>query len=242
MSPLTGDGVALLVLPALPASSARTEQEIALQIGLGNALIAARGVASDEVERTFARARELCREVGETKHLFPVLFGLWTYYFVRAEHRVAHELAEQILVFAERRKERVPLLIAHRTLGTQMFHVGDLPRARAHLERAVALYAPDFDRPLAFLYRHDPRAADLQFHQRVAQQVARLRQLALLGQRPRLDDLHEAVPRRVAVLDAERMQHRQLGRRGDSPCHLAQDRRARRFGVGGSQARPPPVR
>ena len=152
---------ALEVLPALPASSARTEQEIALQIGLGNALIAARGVASDEVERTFARARELCREVGETKHLFPVLFGLWTYYFVRAEHRVAHELAEQILVFAERRKERVPLLIAHRTLGTQMFHVGDLPRARAHLERAVALYAPDFDRPLAFLYRHDPRVASL---------------------------------------------------------------------------------
>ncbi len=152
---------ALELLPALPPSSARTEQEIALQIGLGNALIAARGVASDEVERTFARARELCREVGETKHLFPVLFGLWTYYFVRAEHRVAMELAEQLLVFAERRRERVPLLIAHRTLGTQMFHVGDLTRARAHLERSIALYAPDFDRPLAFLYRHDPRVASL---------------------------------------------------------------------------------
>ena len=152
---------ALELLPGLPASSARTEQEIALQIGLGNALIAARGVASEEVERTFARARELCREVGETRHLFPVLFGLWTYYFVRAEHRVARELAEQLLVFAERRRERVPLLIAHRTLGTQMFHVGDLPRARAHLERAIALYAPDFDRPLAFLYRHDPRVASL---------------------------------------------------------------------------------
>lgn len=115
-------------------------------IGLGNAMIAARGVASDEVERTFARARELCREVGETRHLFPVLFGLWTYYFVRAEHRVAIELAEQLLVFAERRRERVPLLIAHRTLGTQMLHLGELARARAHLERAIALYAPDFDR------------------------------------------------------------------------------------------------
>ncbi|MBK9755245.1 MAG: AAA family ATPase [Nannocystis sp.] len=154
-------GRAIELLPGLPASSARTEQEIALQIGLGNAIIAARGVASDEVERTFARARELCREVGETRHLFPVLFGLWTYYFVRSEHRVAIELAEQLLVFAERRKERVPLLIAHRTLGTQMLHLGELPRARAHLERAIALYAPDFDRPLAFLYNHDPRVASL---------------------------------------------------------------------------------
>ncbi len=154
-------GRAIELLPGLPTSSARTEQEIALQIGLGNAMIAARGVASDEVERTFARARELCREVGETRHLFPVLFGLWTYYFVRAEHRVAIELAEQLLVFAERRRERVPLLIAHRTLGTQMLHLGELARARAHLERAIALYAPDFDRPLAFLYNHDPRVASL---------------------------------------------------------------------------------
>ena len=88
---------ALELLSGLPASSARTEQEIAVQIGRGNALIAARGLASEEVERTFARARELCREVGETRHLFPVLFGLWMYYFVRAEHAVSHELAEQLL-------------------------------------------------------------------------------------------------------------------------------------------------
>lgn len=152
---------AIELLTGMPPTSERTEQEIALQIGLGNAIIAARGVGSGEVERTFARARELCREVGDTRHLFPVLFGLWMYYFVRADHRVSQELAEQLLVFAERRRERVPLMVAHRTLGTQLFHRGELPRARAHLERAVALYAPDFDRPLAFLYTHDPRVAGL---------------------------------------------------------------------------------
>jgi predicted ATPase len=143
----------------MPPSAERTEQEIALQIGLGNAIIAARGVGSAEVEKTFARARELCREVGDTRHLFPVLFGLWMYYFVRADHRVSQELAEQLLVFAERRRERVPLMVAHRTLGTQLFHRGELTRARAHLERSIGLYAPDFDRPLAFLYTHDPRVA-----------------------------------------------------------------------------------
>lgn len=152
---------AIELLTGMPSTSERTEQEIALQIGLGNAIIAARGVGSAEVEKTFARARELCREVGDTRHLFPVLFGLWMYYFVRADHRVSQELAEQLLVFAERRRERVPLMVAHRTLGTQLFHRGELPRARAHLERAVALYAPDFDRPLAFLYTHDPRIAGL---------------------------------------------------------------------------------
>ena len=152
---------AIELLTGMPARAERTEQEIALQIGLGNAIIAARGVGSAEVEKTFARARELCREVGDTRHLFPVLFGLWMYYFVRADHRVSQELADQLLVFAERRKERVPLMVAHRTLGTQLFHRGDLTRARAHLERAIGLYAPDFDRPLAFLYTHDPRVAGL---------------------------------------------------------------------------------
>ncbi len=152
---------AIELLTGMPPSAERTEQEIALQIGLGNAIIAARGVGSAEVEKTFARARELCREVGDTRHLFPVLFGLWMYYFVRADHRVSQELAEQLLVFAERRRERVPLMVAHRTLGTQLFHRGELTRARAHLERSIGLYAPDFDRPLAFLYTHDPRVAGL---------------------------------------------------------------------------------
>lgn len=152
---------AIELLSGTPPGPERTEQEIALQIGLGNAIIAARGVGSGDVEKTFARARELCREVGDTRHLFPVLFGLWMYYFVRADHRVSQELADQLLVFAERRRERVPLMVAHRTLGTQLFHRGDLARARAHLERAIGLYAPDFDRPLAFLYTHDPRVAGL---------------------------------------------------------------------------------
>lgn len=145
----------------LPESPERLEQEISLQIGLGNALIATRGFASDEVEQTFARARELCRAVGDTRHIFPVLFGLWQHALVRGQHAVARELAEQMLVFAEGRRQRVPLLVSHRAIGTQLFHQGDFGRARAHLERTVVLYAPDFDRNLGHLYIHDPRIAAL---------------------------------------------------------------------------------
>ena len=145
----------------LPESAERIEQEIGLQIGLGNAIIATKGFASDEVEQTFARARELCREVGETRHLFPVLFGLWQHHVVRAQFGVSRGIAEQMLIFAEKRRQRVPLLVSHRALGTQLFHEGDLPRSRAHLERAIVLYAPDFDRHLGHLYIHDPRVAGL---------------------------------------------------------------------------------
>ncbi|MCY1058720.1 adenylate/guanylate cyclase domain-containing protein [Nannocystis sp. SCPEA4] len=152
---------AIELLQHLPESPERVEQEIGLQIGLGNAQVATLGFGSDEVEQTFARARELCREVGDTRHLFPVLFGLWQHYVVRAQLDVARELAEQMLVFAERRRQRVPLLVSHRGLGTQLFHQGDFERSRAHLERSVVLYAPDFDRNLGHLYIHDPRIAAL---------------------------------------------------------------------------------
>lgn len=152
---------ALELTHQLPESPERIEQEIGLQIGLGNALVATKGFASDEVERTFTRARELCREVGETRHLFPVLFGLWQHYVVRAQFEASREIAEQMLVFAERRRQRVPLLVSHRALGTQLFHQGDFSRSRAHLERSVVLYAPDFDRNLGHLYLHDPRIASL---------------------------------------------------------------------------------
>ena len=47
------------------------------RLALGPALMATRGFAAPEVERAYARARELCQQVGETPQLFPVLRGLW---------------------------------------------------------------------------------------------------------------------------------------------------------------------
>ncbi|HEY8379561.1 MAG TPA: hypothetical protein VIK91_23875, partial [Nannocystis sp.] len=152
---------AIELLRHLPENRERFEREIGLQIGLGNAYVATAGNGSDEVEQTFARARELCRVVGDTRHLFPVLFGLWQHYVVRAQLGVARELAEQMHEFAERSRQRVPLLVAHRAVGTQLFHEGDFERSRVHLERSISLYAPDFDRNLGHVYIHDPRIASL---------------------------------------------------------------------------------
>jgi len=40
-------------------------------------LSATRGMAAPEVEQTYARARALCEQVGETPQLFPTLRGLY---------------------------------------------------------------------------------------------------------------------------------------------------------------------
>jgi len=47
--------------------------------------VATKGAGAPEVEGTYARARELCQQVGDTPQLFPVLYGLWLFYLVRAQ-------------------------------------------------------------------------------------------------------------------------------------------------------------
>ena len=54
----------LELLQHLPDSQARIQQELDLQITLGQALIVIQGQAAPEAEQAFTRARALCRAVG----------------------------------------------------------------------------------------------------------------------------------------------------------------------------------
>ena len=66
----------LELLKTLPDTPERAQQELTLQLALGAALVAVKGYAAPEVEKTYTRARELCQQLGETPQLFPVLFRL----------------------------------------------------------------------------------------------------------------------------------------------------------------------
>jgi predicted ATPase len=82
----------LALLTTLPETPARAQQELDLQIALGPALSATKGPAAPEVEQTYARARVLCAQVGDTPQLFPTLGGLWRFYYARGALRTAREL------------------------------------------------------------------------------------------------------------------------------------------------------
>ena len=142
----------------LPDTIERARQELELQITLSPALIAAKGFTSLDTERTCARARELCQQVGETPQLFSVLYGLVRFYMVRAELQTARELAEQLFSLAQRAQDPALLLEAHRVLGPTMFWLGELSLSRMHSEQGVALYDPKQHRSHAFVYGLDPGA------------------------------------------------------------------------------------
>ncbi|HKA54003.1 MAG TPA: adenylate/guanylate cyclase domain-containing protein, partial [Candidatus Binatia bacterium] len=139
----------LELLKTLPQTSECRQQELTLHITLGVPLTATKGYAAAEVGKVYTRARELCRQMGESPQLFPVLFGLWRFYLQRAELQTARELAEQCLSLAERVQDPARLLRAHNTLGVTLFFLGELVPAREHLERGIALYSPQQRRSLA---------------------------------------------------------------------------------------------
>jgi predicted ATPase/DNA-binding winged helix-turn-helix (wHTH) protein len=131
---------ALELLHTLPDTPARLQQELILQRTLGVPLVATKGYAAPEVEQTYARAHTLCRQVGDTQQISPVLFGLWRFYSMRGDLQTAREVAEQLFTLAQSQNDPVLLMEAHRALGIILSWCGELVAARTHLEQVIALY------------------------------------------------------------------------------------------------------
>src|SRR5262249_7387733 len=110
-------------------------------------------MAAPDVEQTYARARVLCQQVGDTPQLFPTLWGLCRFYRNRGALPTARELGEQLYRLAQRHAAPTPLLVAHETLRTTLFFLGEYAVARTHLEQGIALTDPVAQHALA--YRHD---------------------------------------------------------------------------------------
>src|SRR5262249_61867514 len=110
-------------------------------------------MAAPEVEHTYARARALCQQAGETPQLFAVLWGLWWFYEVRGEVQTAREMAEQLISLAQRSPDPALLLQAHRAMGQTLFWLGELTPARAHLEQVVGLDDPPRHHGVAVPFR-----------------------------------------------------------------------------------------
>ena len=140
------------MIERLPDTPERSGIELALQTTLGPVLIATKGYAAPEVGAVYDRARELCQRAENSSQLPIVVFGLFAFYVVRADHEKALTLGKHLLSLAESAQDRALLLQAHNALGLVLFFQGDFAAARDHLERCLALYDLEQHRSLAFSY------------------------------------------------------------------------------------------
>jgi len=145
----------------LPDTRERAHQELLLHLTLGLPLQATRSFASQEAKATYTRARELCQQLGETRQLFPVLYGLQRFHHVRGEFLTARELGEQLLGLAQREQDPILLMEAYWRQGGTLFYLGEFGSARAHLEQSLTLYDPQRHHSHVSLYGREPRVFGL---------------------------------------------------------------------------------
>ena len=145
--------------------------------------------------RAYARARELCRELGDVPELFPALYGRFVVHFQRGELAVAHEVARELLRSAEEQGETAAQVTGHRMVGAALYQLGRLAESRDHLETALALYDPVRDRTSAATYAIDSRVVCLSWLSHVLAilgypEQALARDSEVLGVRPRAGASH----------------------------------------------------
>jgi class 3 adenylate cyclase/predicted ATPase len=151
----------LELIATLPNAADHLDEELALLMAIGGALMATRGYAAPEVERTYSRASALCEGFGRSAQLFAALRGLWNCYLVRGEYQLAHDLAERLVGLAEEHGTPLHRALARRARGTTLFFLGRFTDATAALEEGIAIddAVADWEERRADLVVHTERAA-----------------------------------------------------------------------------------
>ena len=130
------------MLAGLPDGLRRQQQELDLQSALGSALSATSGWSASEVAETLSRAYELARQLDRPECLVPLIMGQYWFHLVRAEHRLALPLSEQLEKIGESRNDAATQLLGRFLQGVTRFFLGEFVAARATLERSMGLADP----------------------------------------------------------------------------------------------------
>jgi len=152
---------ALQLLDALPETPERIKHEIDIQLALGIPLIAVQGYASAETREAFSRARTLCLRLGNIPEYFQALFGLWGHSWMGGKNDDALRLADEFLSRSRTLSEPVPLMVAHRVMGSTLLTIGEFQSSAEHFEESIKLSISEGKQPLSSLYMVEPQVASL---------------------------------------------------------------------------------
>jgi DNA-binding winged helix-turn-helix (wHTH) protein/predicted ATPase len=147
------------LLGKLPDTEERAVQELCLQLALGVPLIATEGYAAPSVGIVYQRARELCQQLGDTPDVSEVLWGLWTFHTLRADLKIALQIAEEFLHLSARLPYPGLAMRGYWALEITFMHLGDFAISMANFEKAMALCMPERHLDDAVFYAQNPRVA-----------------------------------------------------------------------------------
>jgi DNA-binding SARP family transcriptional activator/pimeloyl-ACP methyl ester carboxylesterase/predicted ATPase len=135
--------LALELLVTLPNTPERADCELTLHAALAPALLAVKGWGSAEVEQAYLCARDLARQLGATRQLSSILYGLAVVYEFRGDYQRSQRLMEQRLELPHQPEDTGPPLQSYALLACSRFHQGDFAQAVEHAQQGLTLYNPE---------------------------------------------------------------------------------------------------
>jgi class 3 adenylate cyclase/predicted ATPase len=151
----------LAVLRELPVSTEQSRRELDFQLELCGPYMSTKGWGGVETAKTFARARDLCTQLGETEQLPPVLNGEYMRELSNGHFRAAREAAAELLRFGEQQRDSDAVLQGHRILGWGTLYLGEFSVSQTHIDEALRRYDPAQHGGLKLRYANDTRVAAL---------------------------------------------------------------------------------
>jgi class 3 adenylate cyclase/predicted ATPase len=126
-------------LALLPDTAERQRHELEFCSSLAAALFAVKGVAAPETGQAYARAHELCEQLGFPSEFLDVLRGQSRYHAYRGELDLALRLVEEVLDLSRQRNDSGRVISGLSLSGQHLMCSGKFASSRLHLEEALAL-------------------------------------------------------------------------------------------------------
>jgi predicted ATPase/DNA-binding winged helix-turn-helix (wHTH) protein len=142
----------------LSGSTDRASLEMRLQAALAISLLHSGGPV-DRIETAWTWVFEIAQAVDDRGHLLQALEGLWMLAINSSRFREALTFAQRAHDVATDERDPSGLLISDRMMGTSLHYLGDLPRARRHLEEALSLDTDRAQRPTIWGAQVDPQVS-----------------------------------------------------------------------------------
>ncbi len=147
---------AITLVGQLPDTDERSRTEAELQLQLGVALLAQRGLGAPEVEQAYIRATELMMDSAPAAEHFPAQVALSIYHGHRGDFGRSMRLVERLTELASQGDDSMRLQALHARWMNCLFG-GQIDAAIAAADAGRAIYLPDVHHSLSYLYgNHDP--------------------------------------------------------------------------------------
>ena len=145
----------LNVLKSVPSTPELAQQEIMLQTSLARVLMVIKG-CTPEVEESYKRALELCKEHGKIPQLFPVLRSLAGFYAFIGDFEKSANFGKEILNLADEINDTKTRVEGELVYGYSLVFAGKPKLGLEYLQKGISIYNPDLRGSHSFRFGNDP--------------------------------------------------------------------------------------